>query len=510
MKDLKETEFDLNNENPNSHNLLIEKDDKCKVKTKNDSSFEEKNFTYGWVIFQIIASAIPATFGLLFVFVTETINIIFIGQKNNPNYIAAIGIGTLYVNATGYIPAAGLLGGIDTLCSQQFGRQRLDKVGIFASIGRVSVTLYFFLITIPLNFLAYPALLAIGMDQEIVSLATEFCHWMSISVMFALQFNSTLRYLQAMNVFMPSSTITLITSTFHPLWCYILIEKMDYGIPGAAIAMGITQGLNLIIVMIYAVYFNPYPDSWMLFTVDSINPKNVINYLKKALPAALMFAADYIGFEILTFMSSFLGSVPMAGNICLFNYITVIFMLQIGMSMAASTLVGNSVGAKNKQLAIAYARCSVLVGVSIMIVTTTLTIIYRESIPGLYTNEPQVQKVFYDLLGIYVLFSIPDSYEVIVHGIIKGLGKQNIASICCLVILYPFNITFGYTLAFVFELGVNGLWYSQLASVILLTISYAYIYTHVDLDEVIHEIELVNVSKSVNKKESPLNDDDEL
>lgn len=510
MKDFKETEYDISN-NLNSHNLLIDKEEKAtKIKGKNDSSFEDKNFTYMGVVFQIIASAIPATFGLLFVFVTETINIIFIGQKNNPNYIAAIGIGTLYVNATGYIPAAGLLGGIDTICSQQFGRKRLDKVGIFASIGRVSVTLYFFFLTIPLNFLAYPALIAIGMEEEIVRLATEFCHWMSISVFFALQFNSTLRYLQAMNIFLPSSTITLVTSFIHPFWCYLLINKMDYGIPGAAIAMALTQGLNLIAVLIYAVYLNPYPESWILFTSESFIPKNVFNYLKKAVPAALMFAADYIGFEILTFMSSFLGSIQMAGNICLFNYITLIFMLQIGMSMAASTLVGNSIGAKNKELATAYANCSACIGVCIMVVTTSLTLYFRDSIPQLYTNEPQVQKVFYDLLGIYVLFSIPDSYEVIVHGVIKGLGKQNIASIICLIVLYPFNITLGYTLAFYLDFGVKGLWYSQLTSVLLLAISYAYIYSHVDLDEVIHEIEHMNVSKSAIKKEKTQEDEDEL
>lgn len=223
-----------------------------------------------------------------------------------------------------------------------------------------------------------------------------------------------------------------------------------------------------------------------------------------------MFAADYIGFEILTFMSSFLGSIQMAGNICLFNYITLIFMLQIGMSMAASTLVGNSIGAKNKELATAYANCSACIGVCIMVITTSLTLYFRDSIPQLYTNEPQVQKVFYDLLGIYVLFSIPDSYEVIVHGVIKGLGKQNIASIICLIVLYPFNITLGYTLAFYLDFGVKGLWYSQLTSVLLLAISYAYIYSHVDLDEVIHEIEHMNVSKSVIKKEKTQEDEDEL
>ena len=55
---------------------------------------------------------------------------------------------------------------------------------------------------------------------------------------------------------------------------------------------------------------------------------------------------------------------------------------------------------------------------------------------------------------------------------IKGLGKQRIASIIAILILYPINIPLAYTLTFTVNYGLSGLWYSQLISVILLSIGY--------------------------------------
>lgn len=476
---------------------------------KNDlHEFEKQEYTMFSIIFEILKSSIPATMGLLFVFITETINIIIVGQHNIASLIAAIGIGTLYVNATGYIPGAGLLGGIDTLCSQAFGRNRFDMVGIHASIGRASVTLFFVLITIPLNFLSFRILNGIGIEAEVAEYASGFCHAMSISVFFALQFNSSIRYLQSMNIFVPGSIITLVTSFIHPFWCHFFVNILDLGIVGAGYSMGATQFTNFALISLYIFFSNPYPESWVFISEETLRVKNLYNYFRKAIPAAIMFSADYIGFEILTLMASFLGAIPMAANVCLFNYITVIFMLQIGLSMAATTLVGNSIGARNKKLALTYSHGSIILGLTIMLVTTLLTIIFRNQIPGLYTQDKEVGELFYDLIGIYVIFSIPDSVGVVLHGVIKGLGKQKWASIACLICLYPINITQAYLLAFHFKLGVMGLWYSQMITIFLMVGSYSVIYYFIDLDDVIHDIESINRSKASMIKEKILEDDD--
>jgi len=77
-----------------------------------------------------------------------------------------------------------------------------------------------------------------------------------------------------------------------------------------------------------------------------------------------------------------------------------------------------------------------------------------------------------------------DCVQIILHGVIKGLGKQKIASAICLIVLYPINIPLAYCFAFVWGHGLMGLWYAQLISIFLLGICYIMIVSFTDWEEI--------------------------
>ena len=455
------------------------------IETSNDLKSTLSYSDSNWKITKaILSNAIPATFSLLFVFITETINIAFIGRFNDSELISGIGIGTLYINATGYIIGAGLIGGLDTLCSQTFGAKLYHLMGIYVNITRVVLLLFFFIICVPMVYFSSPILMSIGQFQSVCTIASDFCHSMIVSLFFALQYNTSVRYLQAMNKFTPGMIITITTALLHPLWCYIFIFLMDYRVIGAGMAMTITQLLNLILVTIYLQVKNPCPESYFFINSESLDCKLIWNYLKKAVPAAILFAADWLGFEILTFMSSYISPQALAANICLFNFITLIFMIPLGMSFATTTLVGISIGGQKVKNAKKYTIASVILAVCVISVTTIFVIIFRDTLPHLYTHEENVAKLVSGLLGIYVCFALIDAAGIILNGAIKGLGMQGIASFICLFILYPVNIPLGYYLAFIAGYGVYGLWYSQFISVVLLLVSYSSIVLYFDWNEI--------------------------
>lgn len=473
--------------------LLKENDDDKQMQVKGE---ENENHSFLYALIKLCKSSLPAIFGLLFVFLLETVNIMMIGKLNNPVLIASIGLGTLYVNTTGYIPGVSLLGGIETLCSQAFGQKNYKMVGNYTSIGRATVLLFFLLISVPMNFICFRILALLGIDPLICDYSSKFCHSMSISVFFALQFNTSLKYLQSMNNFNPGCIITLISAVLHPFWCYLFVFVFELDVIGAGLSMGVTQFTNFVFITIYIHYWNPCPESYVPYFFNSytLSTKHILSYLRKAVPAAIMASADWIGFEILTFMASFFGSVSLAANVCLFNFISIIFMLQLGISIAATALVGNSVGSENLHNAKYYTYAALTVGLTVMITTSSLVLANRSSIPPLYTDQSDVKSLFYDLIGIYLLFSIPDSFQIIMNGVIKGLGKQKWASIICLIVLYPINITLAYYLGFIRGLGVIGLWYSQMVIVFILAVSLGILYLNVDMSKVVVQAKLsVNV-----------------
>jgi MATE family multidrug resistance protein len=171
-------------------------------------------------------------------------------------------------------------------------------------------------------------------------------------------------------------------------------------------------------------------------------------------------------------MSSYLGALDLAANVCLFNFITIIFMLPMGISFSSTALVGIQIGKGAYKIARIITMYALATGVSILVCTTILVFLFRNYIPYAYTTEVDVAELVTKLLQIYCCFGILDGIQMILHGVIKGIGKQAIASIICLLVLYPINIPLAYLLAWPCGYGLFGLWYSQIISILLLNTSY--------------------------------------
>ena len=187
-------------------------------------------------------------------------------------------------------------------------------------------------------------------------------------------------------------------------------------------------------------------------------------------------------------MSSYLGELSLAANVCLFNFITIIFMIPMGISFSSTALVGIAIGQGNVARGKKISLLALATGVCISIITTLVVIIFKWSIPYMYTTEVAVADLVTSLLKIYVWFGLLDGVQIILHGIIKGIGKQAIASVICLVVLYPINIPVAYFFAWPCGYGVFGLWYSQILSIVLLLVSYTTILTTYNWQQISDEV----------------------
>ena len=79
------------------------------------------------------------------------------------------------------------------------------------------------------------------------------------------------------------------------------------GLEGTAIATTATQVLCLIIFYIYLSQLKDLKESVFLPNKDSFNLKGLLEFLKLAIPSAVMCCLEWWSFEIMTLMSAFLG-----------------------------------------------------------------------------------------------------------------------------------------------------------------------------------------------------------
>jgi MATE family multidrug resistance protein len=424
------------------------------------------------VLWSVIKYAIPSILSMVFIFLYDNINIIFAGNLLPPDSVSAIGIGSLYINATGFFLALGILGGMDTLCSQAYGAKQYKLLGTYANISRLCMFGFYIIFSLPFLIINEEILLLIDQPEAISKNSPVYIRAMIPAVFFSMQFHVSIHYLQSMGKFSPGMVVTLITSLLHTFWCYFFTVLFDFGIKGIAYANGMTQLINFILISAYIQVNNPCPESNFYFNENSGSLDRIIDFLKLAVPSAITFMADWLGFHVLILYSSYIDLDSLTTNVCLYNFTTFLFTIPLGISMACCTHVGNSIGSMKVDMAKKYGVVSVLFGFTVVFCITFTIWLFGDSFPYLYTNDEKVVKIFESLLPFFVVFGTLDGLQIILNGILKGVGKQRPASYLVIMILYPINIPTALTFAFVLNYKIYGLWYSQLVAVVCLNISY--------------------------------------
>jgi MATE family multidrug resistance protein len=148
--------------------------------------------------------------------------------------------------------------------------------------------------------------------------------------------------------------------------------------------------------------------------------------IRLALPGLIMVEAECLAFEILTLMSSYLGTTALAAQSVLSTIISITFMIPFPLSIASSTRVANLIGATLADAA----RTAAKVGVSGALIVGLLNMIFlsslRSHIPRLFTSDEEVIAMVAEVLPLCAAFQVFDALAASCNGILRGLGRQEI------------------------------------------------------------------------------------
>ena len=72
------------------------------------------------------------------------------------------------------------------------------------------------------------------------------------------------------------------------------------------------------------------------------------------------------------------------------NYVLMMYLVSLGFSNALTTVVGNAIGMGETRLAKLYSRDGVLFALSIVLLLVSLSMIFRDFILSLFTQEQEI------------------------------------------------------------------------------------------------------------------------
>ncbi|XP_058184639.1 protein DETOXIFICATION 16-like isoform X2 [Rhododendron vialii] len=277
------------------------------------------------------------------------------------------------------------------------------------------------------------------------SLATSFASVSGFSVL-------------TQSVVVPMVMIYGFTALLHVPVCWVLVFGLGMGSRGAAVANGVSNWVNVVLLWAYVTLSPDCAKTWTGFSREGLD--DVVGFLKLAVPSAFMICLEYWSFEMVVLLSGLLPNPQLETSVLSVSLNTcwMVYMISVGLGGAISTRVSNEMGAGRPQGARLALCVMVVVAVVEGAVVGTGTILVRHLWGKLYCNEEEVISYVAKMMPLLALSDFLDGFQCVLSGAARGCGWQNLCAFINLGAYYVVAIPSAVLFAFVLHIGGMGLW----------------------------------------------------
>lgn len=191
--------------------------------------------------------------------------------------------------------------------------------------------------------------------------------------------------------------------------------------------------------------------------------KETLSALKR-LSSAPFIEQLFIRIGFLTYIRAVagLGTAALASHQIVTNIMVISFALGDGLSIANSSLTGQSLGAKRPDLAISYGQISQTIGLLVALMLAITISLLNQEIVGLFTNDPELIVLGSQMMLVLAIIMPFQIYQVITMGALRGAGDVKFVAMVSLISVTFLRPALTFVLAYSLSLGLLGAWYSVL------------------------------------------------
>lgn len=412
----------------------------------------------------LLRLAVPAALTQLGAMSLGVVDTIMVGRIGVAELDAAA-LGNLIAFGT-MIFGLGCIFGMDPVVSQAHGAGDRDRVGRTLHAG----LLLALLLSVPIGFAwtaGAPALRLAGQDETLAAMAGEYLSVQAWSLPFFLTFQALRQFLQGQGVVRPAMWIVGGANLFNVLanWALIFgnLGFPEMGLHGAALATASTRAFQCLALAAWVGFGGLTRATWVRPDRRSLDPRTTWSILRFGVPVGLQYLLEAWAFQASTLMGGWMGEHPLGAHVAVLQLASLSFMLPLGISIAASTRVGNLIGAGRPAQAQRAAHVALLMGGAVMLGAACLFVVGRDLLPRLFTEDPDVLAIAATLLPIAAAFQVFDGVQVVGGGVLRGIGSTRAAAVFNAIGYYALGLPLGAALAFGAGWGIAGVWWGLCA-----------------------------------------------
>lgn len=239
---------------------------------------------------------------------------------------------------------------------------------------------------------------------------------------------------------------------------FLFIFVLNLGVKGAALG----SACSALSVALLFLYFTLFKSEYLKFTCHKgffFDGNVVKKAVKLAAPVALESSAFSGALVVVTKMVSPLGAVSLAANSFATTAESLCYMPGYGISEAATTLVGQSFGAKRRDLVRSFSWITVFYGIVLMTVSGLAMYFACPLIFKFITPDPAIRALSVEVLRIELFAEPLFGASIVAMGALRGKGDTFVPSILNLFSLWVVRLSLSFVL--VKNYALKGIWFAM-------------------------------------------------
>ena len=199
------------------------------------------------------------------------------------------------------------------------------------------------------------------------------------------------------------------------------------------------------------------------------HPAEIRRFVRTGLPIGGQWMIDMASFAVFTTLVARMGDIQMAASQAFVMLLSMSFMQAIGISVAASTLVGRYIGAEDLPAAIRSFRSAQKFAGLLGGAIAALFLSAPELLMRVFTADPEVIALGVPLVRLGALFQFVDAFGIVASGSLRGAGDTRWPFLAQSVLAWGLFVPLAYLLGVTLEGGLISAWIGGTIYVLVLS-----------------------------------------
>lgn len=336
------------------------------------------------------------------------------------------------------------------------GNRVLQQSLLMASVFSFLILSVYFL-------LSRNIIIFMGAETDVIPLGTEYLRIIIPGLlMLFISFTITAALRGAGDTVTPMR-VNIFVNIINVIGNYILIfgkfGAPELGLAGAAVATSFARSLGCILLFVHIIGKKAIVSLVLKdFRVDIPLIRRVI---KIGIPATLEQLVMRVAQILFARLVAGLGTLAYAAHQIAINAESISYMPGFGIAVAATTLVGQNLGANAPSRAEESAYAAWKIGVLIMGLMGIIFFVFPHYLIRLYTTDPEIVRLGVINLRIIAIAQIPMGTQFIFAGALRGAGDTRPVFISTAFSSWAGRLGLAYLLVNIYNLGLAGAWASM-------------------------------------------------